>query len=79
MNAAIIIALLSSCTATRMCIHTSETSVKVQKDKPASTKQTIPSEFGWEKRGGSQITGGNVILKLYKETQKEKGGIVNDT
>lgn len=24
-------------------------------------------DFGWSKRGGSQITGGNVILKLYKE------------
>lgn len=23
--------------------------------------------FGWEKKGGSQIMGGNVILKLYKE------------
>lgn len=28
-------------------------------------------EFGWYKKDGSQITGGNVILKLYKEALSE--------
>ena len=44
MNAAVIIALLSSCTVTRTCTRTSKTSVKAQKSKPASTKQVIPKK-----------------------------------
>lgn len=26
--------------------------------------------FGWSKKGGSQITGGNVIMKLYKDMER---------